>query len=95
MQEKCWKMLSLTSELLFYTHDCLEISLKSWLYFARKWLHFLPSTIGPIKKMKTVLERSDQVLSNEPLTYVKCSLFFHMNIATLDSNKNFLFFIGF
>ena len=30
--------------------------------------------------MKTVLERSDQVLSNELLTYVKCSLFFHINI---------------
>ena len=36
--------------------------------------------------MKTVLERSDQVLSNELLTYVKCSLFFHMNIPT-ESNK--------
>ena len=38
-------MLSLTSELLFYTRDCLKISLKNELHFARKWLHFLPSII--------------------------------------------------
>ena len=29
MQKKCLKMLSLTSELLFYTRDCLKISLKN------------------------------------------------------------------
>ena len=31
--------------------------------------------------MKTVLERSDQVLSNELLTYVKCSLFFSSELT--------------
>ena len=30
MQEKCLKMRSLTSELLFYTRDCLKISLKNY-----------------------------------------------------------------
>ena len=29
MQEKCLKMQSLTTELLFYTRDCLKISLKN------------------------------------------------------------------
>ena len=36
MQEKCLKILSYTSELLCYSHDCLKIILKDYFLIGQK-----------------------------------------------------------
>ena len=40
MKKKCLKMLSLTSELLFYTCDCLKLSLKNIVIICQKMTTF-------------------------------------------------------
>ena len=81
-------LLALRTENYFFNAKSLNLTASKNInfYFQIRmfWLSpqntpTLDTVYGPIKKMKTVLERSDLVLSNVLLTYVKCSLFFHMN----------------
>ena len=45
IQEKCFKINPLSSELPFHVHNWLIISLKDFCIVIRKWLTFWPSTL--------------------------------------------------
>ena len=73
MPEKCLKMLSLTSELLIYTRDCLKISYdyKSLrLKFIRKEYHERPS----IRKLNRLLTTTNDRDLHKLMTFIKLVL---------------------